>query len=295
MGAQRLAVLFLAAGYGTRLQKDISTDFSGAYLHLLGLCKALLPLAGKPLLEHWLHQLSNDGSTPNSLIVCNDSNYSQFESWSATLFGSEAGRLFLNEKVFNDGSISNESRLGSCVDMARAVKHFNLLPNPINGGVSSDSKDLLVIAGDTLFLKDFNVHEFIRNAQKLNGDCIVISTVISDELTKKSGILEIVEEDVDGEIQCRVVKLLEKPGPKATKSRLGCPAFYYLKPNAIRLLDEYVAIYEKQGLEFVDACGKFIAWLAERSIVYAIPTSGRLDIGGLSSYIEADSYMTNNE
>ena len=37
-------VLILAAGYGTRLARDIQNDTSGNYTNLKGLPKALLPI-----------------------------------------------------------------------------------------------------------------------------------------------------------------------------------------------------------------------------------------------------------
>ena len=40
-------VLILAAGYGTRLQRDIKNDITGNYSHLQGLPKALLPIGNK--------------------------------------------------------------------------------------------------------------------------------------------------------------------------------------------------------------------------------------------------------
>ena len=54
--------------------------------------------------------------------------------------------------ILNDGSISNETRLGAVADIQFAL----------NSGDKKDDLDVLVIAGDTLFLQDFKLEEFIR-------------------------------------------------------------------------------------------------------------------------------------
>ncbi|CAG8829143.1 27650_t:CDS:2, partial [Racocetra persica] len=44
----------IRAGYGTRLQRDISQDTSQKYLDILGIPKALLPIGGQDaLITHW--------------------------------------------------------------------------------------------------------------------------------------------------------------------------------------------------------------------------------------------------
>ena len=55
-------------------------------------------------------------------------------------------------KILNDGSTSNDTRLGAVADIQFAL----------NSGDKKDDLDVLVIAGDTLFLQDFKLEEFIR-------------------------------------------------------------------------------------------------------------------------------------
>ena len=50
-----MKVIILAAGYGTRLQKDIIDN--ATYNHLRGLPKPLVPLNSKPLINYWLTTL----------------------------------------------------------------------------------------------------------------------------------------------------------------------------------------------------------------------------------------------
>ena len=54
--------------------------------------------------------------------------------------------------ILNDGSISNETRLGAVADIQFALNSVD----------KKDDNAVLVIAGDTLFLQDFKLEEFIR-------------------------------------------------------------------------------------------------------------------------------------
>lgn len=51
-----MKALILAAGYGTRLTRDLELC-AVEYSHLKGLPKPLLPVAGLPLISHWVNQL----------------------------------------------------------------------------------------------------------------------------------------------------------------------------------------------------------------------------------------------
>lgn len=53
-----MKVVILAAGYGTRLQRDIENDPKQSYKHLLGIPKPLLPVGGKCLISKWMTTLS---------------------------------------------------------------------------------------------------------------------------------------------------------------------------------------------------------------------------------------------
>ena len=52
-----MKVLILAAGYGTRLARDLAS--SSDYSYLIGCPKPLLPVAGKPLISHWMGMLAS--------------------------------------------------------------------------------------------------------------------------------------------------------------------------------------------------------------------------------------------
>ena len=55
-----MKTLILAAGYGTRLERDLKKETM--YQHLISVPKPLLPIGGVPLITHWtetLHKLSS--------------------------------------------------------------------------------------------------------------------------------------------------------------------------------------------------------------------------------------------
>ena len=52
-----MKVLILAAGYGTRLERDLRQDLTGEYKHLIGVPKPLLPIGRQPLISYWLEAL----------------------------------------------------------------------------------------------------------------------------------------------------------------------------------------------------------------------------------------------
>ncbi|KAI8900383.1 nucleotide-diphospho-sugar transferase [Globomyces pollinis-pini] len=261
MNTTTVNVLYLAAGYGTRLERDLKNS---TYSHLIGTPKALIPLLGIPLLQHWYSKFS----TSRQFIVCNSTHYPLFVEWAKSV-------NFPINNILKNNSTTNDNRLGSVKDLSNAVSHFSL-----------QNEHLIVIAGDTL-IKQFNIDRFIQTCSTIPGS-VVLNYKVSDEECLKSGILETsLENDLN-----RVVGFLEKPSPNDTPSRLGCPCFYYLSPDALRTLPVFL---QAKGadceLKEIDAAGRWIEWLIHQVPVYTLPIVGRLDIGGLPSYIEAEKYL----
>ncbi|KAI8616081.1 nucleotide-diphospho-sugar transferase [Chytriomyces sp. MP71] len=313
---KRVAALFLAAGYGSRLQRDIDADTSGNFAHLKGIAKALLPLAGTPLISHWITILNaSTAADVVPFVICNESNYPQFKQWAATA-GAAGG--FIPEHIFNDGSINNDGRLGAVTDLALAIKKFHLADIDASSHQPKFAA-VLVIAGDTLFLRDFGLDSFLKLATLSSGavserlselqeqpPCFVASYRVAHDMdTLKTGIIETSPTDIISTAAStgytastdipRVTSLVEKPHPAETASRLACPCFYYLSHSSLNLVQKFVddSLTRGEGMEARDASGRFIAALVKQYPVYAVPVSGRLDIGGLASFIEAEDYFRN--
>ena len=87
----------------------------------------------------------------------------------------------------------------------------------------------MVIAGDTLFLPDFSMADFIAQFRALpaGASLVCVYRVASDAELASTGILEL--ENGNKEVK-KVTRFLEKPSPAETASRLG---MFFKRLNAI--------------------------------------------------------------
>ncbi|XP_012776766.2 uncharacterized protein zgc:136439 isoform X2 [Maylandia zebra] len=64
-----MKAVILAAGYGTRLQRDVLADTTGRFAHLAHVAKPLLPVGRCPLSSHWIHALTVSSSVDTIYVV----------------------------------------------------------------------------------------------------------------------------------------------------------------------------------------------------------------------------------
>ena len=233
-----MTCIILAAGYATRLY-PVTENFP----------KPLLEVKGKSILDWLLDDIVSTGLIDKFAVVTNSKFFNHFQKW-ASLSSYEI-------TVLDDGTSTNETRLGAVKDLWFTIERLNL------------SNDLLVIAGDNLL--DFSLTGFINYSMQKSTSCIM--RYHEDDLAKLTGrgMVDVRNDD-------QVVKMWEKPD--SPKSRWCVPPFYYFVYNDAMKIPQ--AISEGCG---VDAPGSFIEWLCERSIVYAMEMPGkRFDIGCLESY-----------
>ncbi|CAB1346711.1 unnamed protein product [Coregonus sp. 'balchen'] len=265
-----MKAVILAAGYGTRLQRDIDNDTSGRFKHLAGIAKPLLPVGHCALISHWVQALSTTGCVDTVFVITNALHHKAFEEWALE---------FPNVKVLSDGTKSNEDRLGAVACLQLTVKHFKIKDH------------VIVIGGDTLFKEEFSLIKVKERFSDLQAKCedssLVLSYQCKDEETQKYGILE-VDEDL------RVLCMKEKPLPSETKSRRACPCFYLFSKKTLHLLDAFLDENKEAPIEEKDAPGNFLSWLISRKPVYIHQISGRFDVGNLPSYVECDRYFREN-
>ncbi|KAG0169217.1 hypothetical protein DFQ30_003852 [Apophysomyces sp. BC1015] len=240
------------AGYGTRLQRDLQQSLT--YKHLLGIPKALLPIGNRDaLITHWLELFEEHGILKQDIhLVTNDACYDAFCTWADC-------HEFPLANIVSDGTTTNETRLGAVPDIAFGVCHFGLVDN------------VLVVGGDTLFLKDFDLGRFLG---RLSDTCLVTTYQVRDEDVHKVGIVETGDEGV-------ITSFLEKPEPSETESRSACPCFYLFHHRALGLIHEFVDACKARNAhkEEFDATGRFLAYLYPRFDVATYPISGRIDVG----------------
>ncbi len=262
-----IKAILLCAGYGTRLAKDI--EQSAEYAHLKGVPKPLLPIAGKPLISHWIEDKTFNDVVTDIVIVVNSANYEAFKRWA------DGVNVDREIKLIVDGSTSNATRLGAvaCIDLA--AKHL---------GGSFDGA--LVIAGDTLLPGDFDLATFVSDFEA-GYTSLIVHTNCEEEQVSKRGIVQ-----VDPKTS-KVESFLEKPSPLETRSRLQSPAFYLLTPADLALTSSFLEEKRNSALEEKDATGKFIKFLVDfPKPIRSQFVSERFDVGSLDTYLECNRVFT---
>ena len=239
--------LLLAAGYATRL-----------YPLTLDTPKPLLPVAGKAIADYVVEQLAEIAAIERLLVVTNHRFAGHFERWAA---GHPSGRRI---EVVDDGTVTNETRLGAIGDIA-----FTLRRHPELG-----REALFVLGGDNLV--DFRLADLVDDFVARGSEATVICLVRESDPAqlRRSGVVTLGEDR-------RVVGFVEKPA--TPPSDLTCPPFYVYPPAALALIDESLAAGESP-----DAPGNFIAWLHRRAPVYGhVFGERRYDVGTPETYAEA--------
>jgi glucose-1-phosphate thymidylyltransferase len=242
--------VLLCAGFATRLY-PLTRDFP----------KPLLPVAGKPLVEHLVAQMHAAGRVAEIVVVTNGRFESHFTDWVRDL-APRVPRLALS--LVSDGAQTNETRLGAVHDLALAVERCSL------------SAPLLVAGGDNLFR--FRLSDFLDDHAARPRNLILVYRELDLARLRRSGVAEL---GPDG----RVVRMQEKPEHPAGEH--CCPPLYIFEADALRELRTFAS--EHRG---ADAPGTFVSWLAARRPVFAHEMQGRrLDVGDVETYRRADAWM----
>ena len=239
--------ILLAAGYATRLRPLTER-----------IAKPLLPIAGRPMVEHIYDKIAEVPSLEAVHVVTNRKFAPAFEAWAAGHRGPVPVR------VHDDGTASNEDRLGALGDIRFTVERAGL-----------EGEDLLVVAGDNLF--EFRLADYVAFWRKKGeASAIALFECPDIELVKEYSV---VETDADG----RVLSFVEKP--REPKSHLVGIATYLYHRAHVPLLRRYLDEGNSK-----DQPGNFVAWLCTRAPVYGYRFSGEwLDIGNHDQLLEADN------
>ena len=125
--------LILAAGYATRLY-PLTENFP----------KPLLKVGEKTILDWLIDDIDTLGLVDEYVVISNHKFAHHFDAWAA--------KKQQKITVVDDGTSSNETRLGAVKDIQFAIEKLQL------------DDDMLVIAGDNVL--DFSLTKFISYAQE---------------------------------------------------------------------------------------------------------------------------------
>ena len=233
--------IILAAGYATRLY-PLTENFP----------KPLLDVQGRSIMDWLIEDLKNVNQIDEVIVVSNHKFYQQFRQWSNAL------NTPFTVTVIDDGSTTNDNRLGAVKDIAFAIDNCCI------------KDDVLVMAGDNLL--DFSIKGFVDFYEEKKSACIMRHYEPSMEKLRRTGVAVIDEGS-------KVLQMQEKPAEP--QSHWAVPPFYIYPHSDLKyILDGIVS--EECG---TDAPGSFIAWFCKKAEVYAYLMPGkRYDIGDMASY-----------
>ena len=243
-----MKALILAAGYATRLRPLTETT-----------AKPLLPLAGRPMIDYICDKVRELDEVDAIHVVTNHRFAASFAAWARGTSG-------VPVSVHDDGTLSNDDRLGAIGDIQLAIDRAQL-----------GDDDLLVIAGDNLF--DFDLRDLVDFWRgREGGSAVALYRCLDRELVKQYSIVELDAHD-------RVTRFVEKPSEPTTD--LVAIAMYLYRREHLPLVRRYLDEGNKK-----DQPGNLVAWLASRVPVFGYRFAGDwLDIGDRGQLTEADNRM----
>jgi glucose-1-phosphate thymidylyltransferase len=240
-----MKLIVLAAGYATRL-----------YPLTLNRPKALLPVAGRPMVEHVLERLAPIAEIDRVYLVTNSKFAGQFEDWAASYAAN--GR---DVRIVDDGTTDDANKRGAIGDLDLVIRTEQL------------DDDLVVVAGDNLFSEDLS--EFGRFCLEKRVPVLAVYDVGDLEEIKKYNAIDV---DSDG----RITFFEEKP-ERPTSTLTGIALYFY--PRSVLPL---VRAYVDEGNN-PDQPGRLVEWLYTRTPVYTWRVPGVwYDIGSEETLREAD-------
>ena len=239
-----MKAVILAAGYATRL-----------YPLTLDRPKALLPVGGRPMVDHLLGRLDDVEGLDGVFLVTNSKFADVFREWAGARTGASV-------EIVDDGTTDEESKLGAIGDLDLTIRARAL------------DDDLLVLAGDNLFSE--SLAPFAVFARAKDAPVLGVYDVGDLDAIRRYNAIELDDDD-------RVRYFEEKP--EQPRSTLTGIALYFYPRSSLGLVHEYL-----DGGNNPDQPGRLVEWLYPRVPVYAWRVPGRwYDVGSTETLAEADA------
>ena len=236
-----MKAIILAAGYATRL-----------YPLTINTPKALLPIAGKPMLNYLMDEVATVPEIDEACIITNHRFVRNFEEWA------EKTRYDgMKITVIDDGTTDNDNRLGAVGDILYTIEHAGL------------DDDLLVAASDDFFT--FPLNDFVEAFRETGKDTLLGARISDVNLLRRFAVAELSDER-------RVLSLVEKPSEP--KSDVGIYALYLYRRDTLPLIKRYIDEGNNK-----DAPGHLPEWLCGfRDLRVYLFEGECIDIGTVESY-----------
>ncbi|PXF44588.1 putative glucuronokinase 2 [Gracilariopsis chorda] len=263
-------IVLLAAGYGTRLAADISQQ---PHFHqLANTPKPLLPLAGRPILSHWIRQLSVLPCISSVVVVTNALHYPLYRSWAAQLSAFMHHANAPQVHLLSDASTCNHNRLGAIKAIALGLHHLD----------TTAARNAIIIAGDCLFPHQSilpHIQQFCRSQYHAAAFAYRLHH-ISDSRKRGMFSTRIMHDGTTIATQ-----LIEKPQHTASlTSDLASAPVYMLKKDRFGSAQQFLQQHSDQPLSKRDAPGFWLSWLIAQHAVCIYTVRHRLDVGNLEHY-----------
>ena len=242
-----MKLIVLAAGYATRL-----------YPLTLNQPKPLLPVAGKPMMEHVLDNLMPIDEIEEIYVVTNAKFVGHFERWASEY---QTGHKVRPIRIINDKSTDDSNKLGAIGDMSLVIDEAKL------------NDDIIVVGGDNLFSE--SLQTFGGYCAQRQAPVTGVYDVGDLNEIKKYNSIEIDEND-------RITYFEEKPAqPKSTLTGI---ALYYYPESVLALIKQYIAEGNNP-----DQPGRLVQWLYTRTPFYVWRIPGVwFDVGSKETLEEAN-------
>ena len=245
-----MKAIILAAGYATRLY-PLTKNFP----------KPLLEVGGKTILDYLVDQLKTIAGIDGAYVVTNHRFYGHFADWARTNRAVHTGGEI---EVLNDGTTSNDDRLGAVGDIQFAIDARDI------------ADDVLVLAADNILL--FPLQKLVNKFNSNPVSHIAVRYNPDYDDRKRRGNVRL---DKDN----RVLQFIEKPD-KPISEWSALPVYIY-PASILPRFEEYIANGGNS-----DAPGHFLEWLHTCETVYAYNIDGGvLDIGNRESLAEARAFF----
>ena len=243
-----MKTIVLAAGYATRLY-PLTENFP----------KPLLEIGDSTILGRMLDDIDTIPEIREHIIVTNHKFVNLFREW-VSAREARPGGMTKPVQVIDDGSTTNENRLGAVRDLQLALMEFDV------------TEDILVVAADNIL--DFSFRGFVEAFKQKKTSMIMCHHEPEIHKLQRTGVIEVDD-------QMRVLQMQEKP--VVPVSHWAVPPFYIYRKEDLSLVRGSIA----HGCG-ADAPGNLAHYMADNTVLHAWPMpGGRFDIGSLDTYEEA--------